>query len=376
VEVCELLLINPVRLELLADSTDERIIRYRDGLLAQADDIIETGKLYSVTDNAKIPPSGDKHDYYSTGPYWWPDPDSPDGLPYIQRDGEFNPERDLVSDRAPLNGMIHDSRVMAVAYAVTGEASYAEWGGRLLRHWFIDASTRMNPNLNHAQAIPGRTTGRGTGVIDTHPFAELVDAILILSESEELTRAELVQLRDWFSAYAQWLIDSPNGRDEQDSINNHGTAYDMQLAALLWFSGRNEDLARYVSEFSLARIERQITPDGLQPLELKRTRTWSYCTENLEHFFKLGLIARKVDIDLFTHCSPTGSNLKQALDYLLPFVCRPEGWPHQQKTEWQDYFINSVLSIASGVYKGARYDKALDCLEDADNAVFAFLLRP
>ena len=234
----------------------------------------------------------------------------------------------------------------------------------------------MNPNLNHAQAIPGKTEGRGTGVIDTHPFVELVDAMLILKESCQLSEADYRALKMWFTTYADWLEISKNGRDERGAVNNHGTAYDMQYTSLLWFTEQHEKLGDYLNRISLGRIETQITPEGWQPLELKRTRTWSYCTENLEHFFKLGLIARKVEVDLFTHKSPTGSNLKDALDYLLPYVCDSDAWPHEQKTEWQDYFINSVLSIAAGIYDEGKYDEALNCLDEATNAAFVFLVRP
>jgi len=346
-----------------------------DELQQQAEDILEKGCIYSVTTNDRLPPSGNKHDYYSTGPYWWPNPDTADGLPYINIDGKFNPERDIVSDRDPLLGMIHDVQAMALAYATSGDRRFSDWGSKLLRIWFLDEETLMRPNLNHAQAIPGRNDGRGRGIIDTHSFVELVDAMLILQNSSSMSPEESSSLNEWFREYTEWLLHSKNGLNEQAAVNNHGTAYDMQVAALLWFTGQEQRLKEYLEQVSLPRLAAQIEPDGSQPHELARTRTWSYCTENLEHFFKLALIARKVDLDLFNYRAKSGSGLKRALDYLLPYVCDPEGWAHPQKTAWQNGFIHGVLSIAAGVYSEDAYSASLQCLGE-ENDLHPFLLYP
>lgn len=373
----ELVLIDPVRLLRLRNGDVPATARLREEILSRAEAILGNRQTYSVTFNDRLPPSGDRRDYYSTGPYWWPNPETDDGLPYVLRDGEFNPERDRVSDRQPLHDMIHDVRLLATAEILSGDRKYGDWGAELLRVWFLDPETGMRPNLNHAQAIPGRTEGRGTGIIDTHPFTELVDALLLLEHSGALNGEQATRLRAWFGSFTEWLGTSPNAHDERDSLNNHGTAFDMQYAALLWYTGQLEILHPYIEFLSIPRIGGQIEPDGRQPLELARTRTWSYCTENLEHFFKLGLIARKVGIDLFAFESADGANLMTALDYLLPAVCQPEIWPHPQETAWQEQFIRNVLSIATGISTDPALRTALDCLEDEDSLhPFAFLLHP
>lgn len=372
----ELLLLNRESLRQLQTSTGAESAEFRDSITGQADAILAAGTKYSVTFNDRIPPSGDIRDYYSTGPYWWPNPDTPDGLPYVRIDGEFNPERDLVSDRAPLHRMITEVRLLAVASILTNDDRYGDWAAELVETWFLDEKSGMRPNLNHAQAIPGVTDGRGTGIIDTHPFAELVDALLILEGNNNLSPQQASALRDWFTEFTQWLIQSENGIHERNAVNNHGTAYDLQAAALLWYTGQKERLREYLSLVTLARIGQQITPDGRQPKELSRTRTWSYCTENLEHFFKLGLIARKAGIDLFEFQSRRGANLKEALDYLIPYVCDNAAWPHEQATAWQDGFIRNVLYIATGVYADPRHLEALQCLEKATEGLYPKLLRP
>lgn len=374
IEVGELLLLNPARLRDLKSGQSASMVAMREGIIQEAASILAAGRTYSVTFNDRVPPSGDLRDYYSTGPYWWPNPDTPDGLPYIQRDGEFNPERDRVSDRQPLHDMIRDTRILALAQTITGDNRYGDWAALLLRVWFLDAETGMRPHLNHAQAIPGITEGRGTGLIDSHPFAELIDALLILDHTDALTANEGKQLRRWFADFAAWFYSSKNGAHERAAKNNHGTAYDLQYAALLWYTGQLDRLEAYLTGITVSRIEAQITPAGLQPLELKRTRTWSYCTENLEHFFKTGLIAAKVGVDLFHYRSAGGVGIQPALDYLLPYVCSPNNWPHPQQTEWQNQFIRNVLSIASGVYAEPVYAERLECVTAPDQDPFAWLL--
>ncbi len=371
-----LTLFNPGQLVRLARSDDPESAAIRYSLLEAANEILDVQKLYSVTDNDMIPPSGDNRDYYSTGPYWWPNPETPDGLPYVLIDGKFNPERDRVSDRGPLLAMINDVEMMAFAYAVSGDERFARWGHRLLYEWFLDPERGMNPNLRHAQAIPGRSDGRGTGIIDTHPFAELIDAILILQESPGFPFKDVQGLHSWFSRYLDWLLYSPNGRDEADSVNNHGTAFDLQVAAIMAFLGREDQLRDLLIHSVLPRIDQQIGADGGQPNELRRTRTWSYSTENLEHFFKLGIIGRGVGVDLFSYRTPEGASLKKALEYLLPAICDPSKWPHAQATDWQEEFILSVISIAERVWSHIDYVRYRNnCLKGAPNQLEAFLLR-
>ena len=372
-----LVMLEASRLVEVARAEDGPRRQWRMDVIAKAEEILAKARVYAVTANEKIPPSGNIHDYYSTGPYWWPNPETADGLPYVRRDGEFNPERDRVSDREPLLGMIEDTRVLALAYTFSGDERFAHWGHRLLHTWFLHPETAMTPHLKHAQAIPGRTDGRGTGIIDTHPFAQLVDAIRLLEVSPGFPAADRTALHGWFEQYLDWLLFSAHGRDEADSANNHGTAFDLQAAALMSFLGKMSQLSEYIDYAVRPRIAQQIEPDGAQPKELARTRSWSYATENLEHFFKLGLIARRVGVDLFT-IEPTEGRggLRAALDFVLPAVADRDAWSYRQATAWQENFIQTVLSIADGIWPEAGLAEYQAQLEVDEGALEAYIVKP
>lgn len=372
----KLVAINPAQVNRLIRGTDDDLVRLLGQEIEKADAIIEAGKIYSVTFNERIPPSGDKRSYYSTGPYWWRNPDTEDGLPYVRRDGQFNPERDLVSDRAPMHAMTLDVLTLTLAYVGTGEVHYANYAQKLLRVWFIDEETRMLPNLNHTQAIPGRTDGRGTGIIDTLIFVELVDALKLLKTSPTWAPEEQTTLKQWFEEFLEWLTYHPHGIDELNAKNNHGTAYDLQQLAIAHYLEKETLVTFILERVKTERIATQITPDGLQPLEYERTRSWSYCTENLEHFARIAAIARQYGDPIFGYTSEDGANVGNALDYLLPYACAPEdNWPGKQVTEWQFEYIYAALSIASGLSDNPAYEEALACIPEPYDALLARLMR-
>ncbi len=299
--------------------------------LTKAADEAMTRGPYSVTFKKKVPPSGDKHDYMSVGPYWWPDPSKPDGLPYIRRDGEVNPERFDIQDAEMLKDLCNDVKLLSVAYYFTDNEKYAKKAVNLLRVWFIDEATRMNPHLKYGQAIPGITEGRGIGLIDTRAFAYLIDGIRILQHSVNMNIADdYALLRDWFTRFHEWMTTDPIGLDEARQHNNHGTYYDVQALSMLYFTADNEEvIEKLLNEQVKARIESQLEPDGRLPHELARTLSWNYSCMNLAGFFELAAMAEIVDIDLWNYVSPGGKSIKQAFLWMLPYA-EGKTWEYKQ----------------------------------------------
>jgi hypothetical protein len=326
-------------------------------LRAEADKVLDKGP-WTVVDKKLTPPSGDKHDYMSVGPYWWPDPTKPDGKPYIRKDGKVNPERNGY-DNVGLSHTVKNSSVLALAWYYTGDERYASHAATLLRTWFIDPKTRMNPNLNYGQAIPGRCEGRGIGIIDTGCLIGAIDTALLLELSAAWTDEDALALRAWFAEYLSWLRDSKNGKEEDKTHNNHGTWYDAQVASFAIYTGQPE-LARTVLEVAKKRrITPQIKADGTQPHELARTNSWGYSNMNLRGFFIMAALGKHVGVDLWSYPTADAPLLRKALDYLIPFAKDETSWPHEQIHSFKGSQLAELLRWASVAYDNPAYEQAV-----------------
>ncbi|HEV7350652.1 alginate lyase family protein [Telluribacter sp.] len=308
---------------------DKELNQALAGLRQMADEALKNGP-YSVTYKSKVPPSGDKHDYLSVGPYWWPDSSKADGLPYIRKDGQVNPERQSVKDAEYHTALSRDVHLLGTAWYFTEDPRYANHAAKLLRVWFLDEATRMNPHLNYGQAIPGRTEGRGIGLIDTRNLAKLIDGVQLLKDSPALSPAEYQGIRDWYKKYLDWMLNSPIGKDEADEHNNHGTWYDVQAVAIALFTDQSQLAKKILEENTKARLESQLKPDGSQPHELARTLSWNYSQMNLRGFFELAMLAEKVNLDLWNYETADGKSIRKAFQWMLPYAEGKKQWEHKQ----------------------------------------------
>jgi len=320
-----------------------------------------TAGFFSVTSKEVTPPSGDKHDYMSQAPYFWADPSKPDGLPYIRRDGERNPEIDKINNHSVKDQMEAAVETLALAYYFKGDEKYAAKAAQLLRIFFLDPETRMNPNLQFGQGIPGITTGRGIGLIETRGLTQVVDAIGLLAGSKEWTRADQHGLEDWYAKFLQWMLESKNGRDESAAKNNHGTYYDVQVVSFALFLGKT-DLAREVLLTARTkRIASQIEPDGRQPLELARTRGWGYSVGNLDGLMLLARLGENVGVDLWHYTTKDGRSIRKALDFLIPFALGQK-WPYQQLGQWPPEQLYPLIRRAAAKYDDPAIRRVLEKL--------------
>ena len=325
-------------------------------LRTEADEALKAGP-FSVMDKPHTPPSGDKHDYMSLGPYWWPDPNKPDGLPYIRRDGRVNPEtRTTDTDRPAFGQMSEAVETLAFAWFFTDHRPYAEHAAKLLRVWFLDEATAMNPNLEFGQAIPGRTLGRDIGIIDTARLTRIVDAVGLLESSDTWTQADRSGMRRWCAEYLKWLRTSKHGQGEEKQLNNHGTWYDAQVVSLSLFLDEAASARTILEQVTSRRIDRHIEPDGRQPRELARTKSLGYSTMNLDGLFRLATMGQKVGVDLWHYQSSDGRSIRKALDYLAPYADPEEKWPHEQIAEYSSAGLFALLRRGSIVYRDRKYE--------------------
>ncbi|MBI1295992.1 NUDIX domain-containing protein [bacterium] len=321
-------------------------------LLVEAEDALNAGP-WSVMDKPHTPPSGDKHDYYSVGPYWWPNPDSADGLPYVRRDGETNPER-AHYDSDPLKDLIAAVDTLALAYFFSEDERFARHAAHLLRVWFLDEATRMNPHLNYGQAIPGICDGRGIGIIDTLQLSRTVDAIGLLAASPHWEKTDQLGMADWFRRYTDWLLQSPLGQEEARQHNNHGVWYDAQVAAFALFAGMKEIARALLVTSAPQRITAHIAQDGSQPHELARTRSLSYSVMNLHGLMDLARLGDHFDLDLWRFVGRDHGGIQAALDYLIANTVDAD-WDLPQITPFDQNELLSLLLRAVAVYPETEY---------------------
>ena len=308
--------------------------------------------VITITENENLQESKDSHDYFSIGRYFWPDSNKPDGLPWINRDGETNPDAVKASDEKKLGEMIHAVEYLALAYHLTGDEKYGAEAARFLRGFFLDAETKMNPHLDYGQSVPGKATGRGWGLIDTRGFMVLPDVLKLLEKCPAWTAKDREEMKAWWTAYGNWMQTSKIGLQEKKAPNNHGAAYDVQLSAVLVMANKEEDAKKVLGESLPARLDAHITPEGKQPRELVRTKSWSYSCFNLKNICKGAVMARSLGIDLWSHEGEGGrGSLRKAMLYLVPFLKNPEGWAEKQITKFDSKEARYWLDVGAVVYE-------------------------
>lgn len=331
-----------------------------DQLIEDAEAALNEGP-FSVTDKEKFPPSGDKHDYASYSRYWWPDPNQPNGLPYIRRDGETNPESQSLktSDRQRIGALGRNSETLGLAYYLTGEEKYAEKAAELLRVWFLDAATRMNPNVNHAQCRPGHNNGTKSGVLDGRILIRALEGSMLIASSSALSDTEHKKLKAWAGDYFEWLTTNEMALEEAASKNNHGSFYDVQAMYFALYAGNSEAATQIAQKFVQRRIYSQIKPDGSMPEEMARTRPLFYSIYNLHAMFLVAHLAKKVDVDVWK-ADDKDSRLRLGLDYLVPYTDSNKKWPHPTIRETDRMEMFAILQMADRAYPDGDYLKVAE----------------
>jgi len=340
-------------------------------LTAQADKWLSEGP-WSVTDKTVCSPSGDKHDYASQAPYWWPS-DASTGLPYIQRDGERNPEVENYTDHAARRKLFQASLILSLAWYYTEKEAYAKHAGNIIRTWFLSDETRMNPNLNHAQIIPGVNRGRYIGIIDfSQGYTSVLDAAAILAGAPGWTKSDVWGFQQWNVDFLDWLANSPFGIEESAAENNHGTFAIMQKAAIALFVGK-EKMAKLELLLIQSRIKDDVHPDGSQPKELVRTRSWHYSIFNLVAYTRAAAVGRKVGLDLWGYKGPQGQSMHTAVDFIIPAATGMVKWKFPEMS-LQPYAASDVIHASAEAGNLAAV-KALGSLQ-APPGMDIWLLRP
>ena len=292
--------------------------------------------------------AGGKHDFFSEGDYWWPDPANPDD-PYIQRDGLSN-TNNFVEHRHAMVRLSEIVGTMTSAWILTGDEKYSRHALTHLKAWFVNEETRMNPNLLYAQAIKGRATGRSTGVIDTIHLVEVARSALLLARNGAIPSADFEVIKSWFASYLSWLSTHPYGTSERAAGNNHAVCWALQAAAFAELVNDKEQLAAIRHRFKTNFVAIQMARDGSFPAELRRTKPFGYSLFVLDAMAGVAELASTKEESLWFYALPDGRGMRKAMEYLYPFMKDKSSWPGKHDVSyWDDWPVKQPSLLLAGV---------------------------
>jgi len=312
--------------------------------------------------------AGGLHDFYSEGDYWWPDPENPEG-PYIRRDGMTNP-KNFVKHRQMLWRLSIQVPVLVAAYKITYDQIYADNAIKHLFAWFVADETRMNPNLLYAQAIKGRVTGRGIGIIDTIHLVEVAQAIIVLEDLNAIDSDKLDAIKKWFGEYLNWMFTHKYGQEERDNGNNHSTCWTMQIAEFAKLVGDDEKLEYCRNFYKTVLLPDQMAVDGSFPKELKRTKPYNYSLFNLDAMAMVCQILSTPGDNLWNIQLEDGRGMEKAAAFMVPFVKDKSIWPYPPDVMYYDLWPvrHPFLLFAGMTYGNSQYIDIWKTLDpDPDN---------
>jgi hypothetical protein len=333
---------------------DSNVMHFLKKIITGADSVLVKRPI-SVTEKTEFPPNGTKHDFFALARYEWPNPNTPNGLPYISRDGYTNPETLLIKDKGYLREMVQRVMILALAGYLTDDPKYTLKAQELLRVWFLDNDTFMNPNLKYGQFERGKGKLNPSGINDAHDLPYLLDAIGMLQLSPKWSKSVQVGLQQWFSRYLDWLLNSDQGKHEGQRANNHGTYYAVQVSAIAFFVNKSDftkellestmqDLSNAPMEDVSRLISVKINPDGTQPFEIGRANSLHYHLYNLYGLVLLARIGDQVGVDLWNY-QIHNTGIRKALDFIIPYAQGNQTWPYGQI----EPLDNNALSYLHGI---------------------------
>lgn len=340
---------------------DKKLEKLYHHLINEADEMLYEAPE-KVTDG-DVPPSGDPHDFFTIGKFSWPNPDTPDGLPFIRKDGRWNP--DAFGDRYDLNRFertLNNINRLTLAWYYSGDERYAAKASELLSVWFLDSATRMNPNMNNASALPGVYDGMSVGIIFTVVLIEMLDHVKLLSLSPHWNNAKNTQLKGWFTDYIRWLENSPFGQEERAAKNNHGSWYTAQLASYNLFLGDKEKVLEVVGR-AKTQIDGQIVEDGSLPRELRRADGFGYSIYGLYAFGTIARCATFVGCDLWSYQTSDKRGLYTAFHFILPYLKQEKPWKWGGRIKRTDKSIPRLFGWAKENYPDAEFHSFMEDLD-------------
>lgn len=350
---------NLVQIKEKIKNKDYFIMPAYEELLIKAEQALKIDRI-SVVDRKMTPSSNDKHDYMSFGPYWWPNPETKSGYPYIKKDGQVNPEMKDDSDSLRLQNLAKNTEMLALAYYYTSDIKYAEQVAKLVKIWFLDKETKMNPHLKYGQAVPGQLEDKLTslGILESRQILRILDAVTLIENSNCLNKEDMSKLEKWIKEFNNWLYNDEFCYQERYRPNNHGTYYDYQVGGYFIYLKENEEAEKLLKIAQYTRLASHVGSKGQNFHELERTRPLHYSIFDLEALVGLAIYGDRYNNIDFWNFDINKTGLKKAIDYVLKYKNTPEMWLVKNEKVNFDNFAK-ILLIATQKYNTNEYKEEI-----------------
>lgn len=348
---------------------DPQAVSTVGAIISNADKKVEDGKVFTIVNKPYFPPGVGANDYVSVSPYKWPNPNTPDGYPYISKDGEVNPEsRTKYTDKQKVDNVSDYVKKLGLAYFYTGDVKYPKRVEEIIKVFFLDPATKMNPHLNFGQSTPTPNTPSGSvnGFIETTAFVGMLEGFNLAAENGVISTEVVDGMYDWMTEYLNWCDTSDLGvRLRENGTQNHVTHFDRQTTAYRLFLGLRDETylkraKEYLQKYSPRRLREQVKSDGSQPEELRRTKSWNYTNMNMQGFFQTALMAERVGFDLWNYEENGQVYIKSMIDWFLPYLAKEKAWTWKQIQKEPVTKIQYCLEMAAKKYDDDIYLKAID----------------
>lgn len=325
-------------------------------VIKKADSLLHAPSI-TIANKIKLPPSGNKHDYLSMGPYWWPDPNTKDGLPYINRDGIVNPEIKNFNDDCLYEEMVNAVNALARAFHKTGDIRYSKRASEFLEVFFVKRKTRMNPNLKYAQFVPGRREGRAEGTITISVLNPvLLASIGKLEQSPNWPKGLKRKMHKWMKDFYHWITTHEYGIEASRRRNNIGTYYYYHCLSLLKYLDEPTIAKKVIIDSVIPLIQEQISTDGSQHYELERTKSFNYSLDNMKAILGIADLSEELGLDLWKYEENGQCYLKSMIDFYIPYVKGEKKWEWEQIIPYNYSDLNVVFSKAAKHYGDVYLD--------------------
>lgn len=318
----------------------------RKRILNAADQYVSLAPL-TITAFPTTRSAGGVHDFYSQADYFWPNPKDPTG-PYINRDGQSNPDN-FDEHRKAMVALSIRMPSLTAAWMLTGDPRYGKQAAAHLRAWFVTPETRMNPNLQYAQAVQGVSTGRNYGIIDTLHLVEVARAASLLAPQILPARDE-ASVKAWFASYLDWLCNSERGQQERDTKNNHAMCWALQAAEFAHLSNNNSVRSDVYRRYREILLPSQMAPDGSFPQELARTKPYSYSIFNFDIMAGLCQSLKGLAPDPLLFQLNDERGLSKATRFIYPYMKDKTAWKWAKDVEhFDDLPVRSPGLLFAGI---------------------------